>query len=92
MINLAKTLRNELNAIKGRDLTLQFIFFDGEEAFRRWSDTDSLYGSRNLAKTWAATPYSHKGQNGNYLDRIEVFMLLDLLGKNTIYLIEIGKH
>ena len=26
--------------------TLQFIFFDGEEAFGNWSSTDSLYGSR----------------------------------------------
>ena len=25
------------------------IFFDGEEAFKRWTDTDSLYGSRHLA-------------------------------------------
>lgn len=29
------------------------IFFDGEEAFRKWSDTDSLYGSRHLANLWA---------------------------------------
>ena len=28
------------------------IFFDGEEAFNRWSATDSLYGSRNLAQVW----------------------------------------
>jgi glutaminyl-peptide cyclotransferase len=28
------------------DTTLQLIFFDGEEAFREWTDTDSIYGSR----------------------------------------------
>jgi len=29
---------------------LQLIFFDGEEAFDEWSETDSLYGSRHLAE------------------------------------------
>ena len=28
------------------DTTLQLIFFDGEEAFVRWTDTDSIYGAR----------------------------------------------
>ncbi len=28
------------------------VFFDGEEAFVDWSDTDSLYGSRHLAAKW----------------------------------------
>ena len=28
------------------------IFFDGEEAFVEWSDTDSIYGAKHLAKRW----------------------------------------
>ena len=28
------------------DTTLQLVFFDGEEAFHSWTDTDSTYGSR----------------------------------------------
>ena len=28
------------------DTTLQLVFFDGEEAFKDWTDIDSLYGSR----------------------------------------------
>lgn len=28
------------------DTTLQIVFFDGEEAFHAWTDTDSTYGSR----------------------------------------------
>lgn len=28
------------------DLTLQLIFFDGEEAFKDWTDVDSIYGAR----------------------------------------------
>jgi len=30
------------------------VFFDGEEAFGEWSDTDSIYGSRHLAERWRA--------------------------------------
>ncbi|THH00780.1 hypothetical protein EW026_g1804 [Hermanssonia centrifuga] len=29
------------------DTTLQFVFFDGEEAFKDWTATDSIYGARN---------------------------------------------
>lgn len=28
------------------DMTLQLVFFDGEEAFKDWTDTDSIYGAR----------------------------------------------
>ena len=30
------------------DTTLQLVFFDGEEAFRDWTATDSIYGARYL--------------------------------------------
>lgn len=30
------------------------VFFDGEEAVREWTATDSVYGSRHLARKWAA--------------------------------------
>ncbi len=33
---------------KGR--TLWLVWFDGEEAFKEWSDTDGLYGSRELVR------------------------------------------
>jgi len=29
------------------------VFFDGEEAFVTWTNTDSLYGARHLAKQMA---------------------------------------
>lgn len=50
---------------------IKIIFFDGEEAFKEWSDTDSLYGSRYAANKW-----SEDGQ----LNEMELFVLLDLLG------------
>lgn len=28
------------------DVTLQLVFFDGEEAYKQWTSTDSIYGSK----------------------------------------------
>jgi glutaminyl-peptide cyclotransferase len=59
------------------------VFFDGEEAFKEWTDTDSLYGSRHLAEKWLRTPASSVCRDKSVateLDRIELFVLLDLLG------------
>jgi len=76
MINLATVMRKDLNDVhnrssQGQDLTLQFLFFDGEEPFKAWRGNDNTYGSRHLAKKW---------QERGLLDGIEAFMLLDLLG------------
>lgn len=70
--------------------SLQFIFFDGEEAFVEWSSTDSLYGSRHLAEKLNRMPVPAGicGQTDvSEIDRIELFVLLDLLGaaKPTFY-------
>ncbi|KAI1295349.1 Glutaminyl-peptide cyclotransferase [Halotydeus destructor] len=90
MIYLARALDGPLkdHANTVRDTTLQFIFFDGEEAFEQWTSTDSIYGSRHLADKWNKTPFPANDQQrsqcpGDYvseLDRIEAFVLLDLLG------------
>ena len=50
---------------------LQLVFFDGEEAFETWTDTDSTYGARHLAEQW---------QDEGHLDRVALFILLDLIG------------
>lgn len=55
------------------DVTLQMIFFDGEEAQVHWNHEDSIYGARHLAAEWAK-------DRANRLDNIEMFVLLDLLG------------
>jgi len=60
--------------------TLQMIFFDGEEAFQNWSDDDSLYGSRHLANKWMNRNSTHASCSGTELNKIELFVLLDLLG------------
>ena len=58
MLDLAETLNPLFDKRKERldageeddddvaDMTLQLIFFDGEEAFVEWTDTDSIYGAR----------------------------------------------
>ena len=53
---------------------LQFIFFDGEEAFKDWTSTDSIYGARKLAQSLYAT------HNQQAFDTIDLFVLLDLIG------------
>lgn len=62
------------------NLGLRFIFFDGEEAYEKWSQTDSLYGSRHLAQKWSQQSPPSPCTGKNELSRIELFVLLDLIG------------
>lgn len=67
MLNLVKTnLPLIEKVLNGKNLGLMLIFFDGEEAFLEWNDSDSIYGSRHLAKKWENTPY----KNEREIDRI----------------------
>jgi hypothetical protein len=50
-------------------------FFDGEEAMKQWSDTDSRYGSRQMAARLAA---------GDDLKKIRAFLLADLVGSKGL--------
>lgn len=63
--------------IKNDDVTLQAVFFDGEEALVNWTASDSLYGSRQLAQLWAA---NNENPNDFSLQNMRLFVLLDLLG------------
>jgi len=88
MINLAQSMKQELRDLKlsDSDLTIQFLFLDGEEAFKRWTSTDSIYGARKLAADWEKQPYSFGGVSGDHNDRIDIFVLLDLLGAGDMTL------
>src|SRR6266850_1950722 len=46
-------------------------FFDGEEAMKQWSDTDSRYGSRQMAARFAAS---------GDIKKIKAFLLADIVG------------
>ncbi|OXB54920.1 hypothetical protein ASZ78_014184 [Callipepla squamata] len=62
------------------DLSLQLIFFDGEEAFVRWSPSDSLYGSQHLAEKMVSTPHPPGSTTTNQLQGMDLLVLLDLIG------------
>jgi Zn-dependent M28 family amino/carboxypeptidase len=67
LLELAHVLRN---APRDGD-SVWLVWFDGEEAFKQWSDADSLYGSRHLAAKW---------QQDGTLKEIRAFLLLDMIG------------
>lgn len=66
----------ELDEQKG----VQILFLDGEEAFKSWTDTDSLYGARALAEDWEFTYHTAMSTYRTPLNSISLFVLLDLLG------------
>lgn len=78
MLDLAEALNSRLEPFRSSDMSLMMIFFDGEEAFKQWSPRDSIYGARHLVSKWKATP--NPVGNGDEMDRVDVLMLLDLLG------------
>jgi glutaminyl-peptide cyclotransferase len=64
---------------RGSDnLTIQMVFFDGEESFLSWSRSDSLYGAKHLAQLW-----SNSVQSYQRLANIKYMILLDLLGASS---------
>ncbi|GAA5888242.1 hypothetical protein JCM6882_000334 [Rhodosporidiobolus microsporus] len=68
---------------EGQGETLQIVFFDGEEAFKDWTATDSIYGARHLASKWAVvdeSPSPTRTTPRSPLRRISHLVLLDLLG------------
>jgi glutaminyl-peptide cyclotransferase len=52
-------------------LTYWIVFFDGEEALRNWTSTDSLYGSRHFVAKLTAD---------GELSRIQAMILVDMIG------------
>ncbi|KAM6221140.1 LOW QUALITY PROTEIN: glutaminyl-peptide cyclotransferase [Rhynchocyon petersi] len=85
MLELARALDKQLLSLKNisdsrPDLSLQLIFFDGEEAFLHWSPQDSLYGSRHLAPKMASTPHPPGATDTNQLHGMDLLVLLDLIG------------
>jgi len=51
------------------------VFFDGEEAYGEWSDTNGVYGSRHLAQVWS--------QDG-MLARIKALINVDMIGDKDL--------
>lgn len=51
------------------------VFFDGEEAYVRYTNSDGFYGSRHLAQRWA--------EDGT-LDRIDALINIDMTGDRDL--------
>jgi Zn-dependent M28 family amino/carboxypeptidase len=60
--------------MKHRD-DIYVVFFDGEEALGKWTDTDSRYGSRHLAAKWLAD---------GTLPRIRALINVDMIGDKEL--------
>jgi Zn-dependent M28 family amino/carboxypeptidase len=66
LLELARVLAGRQHA-----LTYWLVFFDGEEAVRDWTATDSVYGSRHLVEKLSAS---------GELSRIKALILVDMIG------------
>ena len=64
LLEMARVLRRRTNRF-----TYWLVFFDGEEALKQWTASDSLYGSRHLAEKLF--------REGN-LDQIKALILVDM--------------
>jgi glutaminyl-peptide cyclotransferase len=73
LLELAGALRN-----RPRTDDILLIFFDGEEAVREWSDTDSVYGSRHLAEKWTA--------DGS-IGKLKALINVDMIGDKNLRLV-----
>jgi Zn-dependent M28 family amino/carboxypeptidase len=71
MLEIASQLR--LHPPEGYSIWL--LFTDGEEATVAWTDDDSVYGSKQLAKKWYADGTAGK---------IKAFLLLDMIGDKDL--------
>jgi Zn-dependent M28 family amino/carboxypeptidase len=71
LIELAHQLKSQPN----EGYSVWFVFTDGEEAMVQWSASDSVYGSKHLAKKWV--------QDGT-AKNVKAFLLLDMIGDKDL--------
>ncbi|HXN47195.1 MAG TPA: M28 family peptidase [Bryobacteraceae bacterium] len=60
---------------------IYLVWLDGEEAIAEWSDTDSTYGSRQLAARWATD---------GTISRIKALINVDMIGDRDLSLVNDG--
>lgn len=70
LIEMARAL-----ARRPRVHDVYLVWFDGEEAFKQWSSTDGLHGSRHLAERWKAD---------GTLARIVALVNVDMIGDRDL--------
>jgi Zn-dependent M28 family amino/carboxypeptidase len=60
---------------------IYLVWFDGEEAYKEWTATDSVYGSRHLAQKWASQ---------GFLGRIKALINIDMIGDADLDILRDG--
>lgn len=70
LLEMARALGRRKNAA-----TIWLVFFDGEEALKTWSRTDSLYGSSHLVDRLSAS---------GELSRIKAMILVDMIADASL--------
>lgn len=71
LLELADVLKSKPND----GYSVWLVFTDGEEATVNWTETDSLYGSKHLAKKW---------KDDGTAQKIKAFILLDMIGDKDL--------
>jgi Zn-dependent M28 family amino/carboxypeptidase len=72
LLELARVLAGNRAALRS---TICFVFFDGEEAFEKYSATDGFYGSRHLVREW---------KRDGTLARVKAMILWDMIGDRDL--------
>jgi len=81
LIEIANHLRTTMGVKPRDDYSVWLVFFDGEEAVKSWTNSDSLYGSRHAAAKWA---------NDGTLKKIKAFLLADMIGDKVLNIVRDG--
>jgi len=71
LLEYANQLRGGGSAKTRDGYSVWLVWTDGEEAVRKWSDTDSLYGARHLAEKW---------EKDGTLKKIKALLVMDMIG------------
>jgi Zn-dependent M28 family amino/carboxypeptidase len=74
-VGLMLEIASQLRSHPPEGYSIWLLFTDGEEAMVQWTDADSVYGSKHLAKRWS--------EDGTAA-RIKAFLLLDMIGDKDL--------
>ena len=76
-------LRDGFDEEEVAETTLQIVFFDGEEAFHDWTDTDSIYGARWVLSCLSEL-FSFRLQSSAVLPPLRLLLLVVLSSKMSV--------
>jgi hypothetical protein len=74
-VGLMLEIARQFRAHPPQGYSIWLLFTDGEEATVDWTDADSVYGSKQLARKWYADGTASK---------IKAFLLLDMIGDKEL--------